>query len=211
MNADRLTLIGLVSVPTTLLLAFLTPVQAVAYDRDDARPWLRDLNQVHALADSIWGELGGSLDRYDFWGRWTVIGYLGALAALWAFHRVSAPAIDGWRLLLVCLMVAGVADVAAYSGVPGLSHVGGSIEFFALPLLLAGTVRYGWVLARTGLPSWPGWVLLGSAAAVVPSMALTAYWPHGALVPISTGLSALAVAAFGSTEVAHRSTRSMLS
>ena len=204
MKVSRHTLIGLVSVPTTLLLAFLTPVQAVAYDKDSARDWMRNLSGVHSMADRVWGNLGGSLDRYDFWGPWTVLGYLRALTSLQAFRRASAPAIPGWRLLSGCLIVAGVADVAAYSGVTGLSQVGGSIEFLALLVIVGGIVRYGWVLMRTGVPSWPGWVLLGSAAAVIPSMSLTNYWPHGALVPISLGLSVLAVAAFGSTDVAHR-------
>jgi hypothetical protein len=41
----QLRALGLLSVPAALLLAFLTPVLATAFD-DDVRSWLRDLDSV---------------------------------------------------------------------------------------------------------------------------------------------------------------------
>jgi hypothetical protein len=58
--------LGLLSVPAALMLAFLTPVLATAFD-DDVRSWLRDLDSVHGVADHDWSTLGGSLTHYEFW------------------------------------------------------------------------------------------------------------------------------------------------
>jgi hypothetical protein len=192
-------LAGLISVPTTFLLAFLTPVQAsasaLAYGGDGVPDWIRNVGGVQAFADDIWSRFGGSLNQYDFWGRWAVLCYLGAVVGLWAFHRVAAPSVTGWRLLFATLCIAAVGDVGAYSSLPVISNVGGTIEFFMLPLMLAGVIRYGWVLLRRKLsPRWPGWVLIVSAAAVIPSMGLTGYWPHGFVLPISAGIAVLATA-----------------
>ena len=199
-----LSLLGLLGVPATFLLAFLTPVQAKAFD-DRPRAWLVDLEPVHAFADRIWRELGGSLNRYEFWGRWTVLGYLGAMVGLWAFHRVSAPAVPGWRLLVSALGIATGADLIAYwfSG-HVIADVGGSIEFFMLPLIVAGTFRYAWVLIRPGKPRWPGGTLLASGIAVIPAMAATNYWPHGVLVPVSAGIAVLGVGAARGVSVRPR-------
>jgi hypothetical protein len=189
--------LGLLSVPGALLLAFLTPVQAVAYG-DGARPWLRELGSVHALADQVWSTLGGSLDRYDFWGLWTIVCYLGMIAGLRSFVQLVAPAVGGSRLLLTALYVAAVADVGAYwgGGWDLGSQIFGSLEFFALPFVVAGTVRFGYVLVRHGpRPRWVGWVMLASAAAVPVSLGLTNYWPHGLLLPISIGIAMLSLVA----------------
>ena len=120
---QNLALVGLLSVPATLLLAFLTPVQATAFD-EGAPAWARNLDGVHALADRVWLEDGGSLDRYQFWGRWTVLGYLGAIAGLWAFRRLSAPNIGGSRALFLALCVGAVADAVAYRSPDGADCLG---------------------------------------------------------------------------------------
>jgi hypothetical protein len=169
--------LGLLSVPAALLLAFLIPVQATAFD-DNAQPWLRDLDSVHAVADRVWSTLGGSLDRYDFWGRWTVACYLGMIAGLRSFVRLVAPDKRGSRLQLTALCVGAVGDVGAYWGDGLVSQIFATMEFLALPLVIAGAVRYGYVLVRRGPgPRWVGWVMLASAAAVPVSLALTNYWP----------------------------------
>ena len=189
--------VGLLSVPTTVLLVFLTPVQATAAD-EGTPTWMRDLDGVHSLADRVWLGYGGSLDRYQFWGRWTVLGYLGAIAGLWAFHRLSAPAVRGSRLLLIALCVAAVGDTGAYWSPDGsvASHAGGSIEFFMLPVIFASALGYGWMLrGRAHRSRWLGWALIGATLFVPVSMTATSYWPHGLLVPIAAGISILAVAA----------------
>jgi hypothetical protein len=191
--------LGLLSVPTTILLAFLTPVQALAFD-DGVRPWIRDLDALHAVADQIWSRLGGSLDRYDFWGRWTVVCYLGMIAGLRSFAQVVAPASGGSRVLLIGLYVGAVADLGAYWAIGGEvgTQVCASVEFLVLPVLLAGAVRFGYVLVRRGPPPrWAGWILLASTAAVPVSLTLTNYWPHGALLPLSAGIAVLSLVAAG--------------
>ena len=205
-NRRILAFVGLLSVPTTLLLAFLTPVQATAAD-EGTPSWMRTLDGVHSLADRVWLEYGGSLDRYQFWGRWTVLGYLGAIAGLWAFRRLSAPAVNGSRVLLIAFCVAAVADVGAYWSPDGsvASHAGGSIEFFMLPVIFGSALWYGWMLRRrTHRSRWPGWALIGATALVPVSMAATNYWPHGLLVPIAAGISILAVAATTGLSVEHQ-------
>jgi hypothetical protein len=189
--------VGLLAVPAAILLAFLTPVVATAFG-GDAQPWLRDLDAVHALADRIWSRLGGSLDRYEFWGRWTVLGYIGMIAGLRSFVRLVAPETGGSRLLLIALSVAAVGDGGAYwaGGWDVGSQIFGTVEFLALPVVVAGVIWCGFALVRRGpRPRWAGWVMLASAAAVPVSMGLTNYWPHGALVPISVGLAVLSLVA----------------
>lgn len=199
MRESRTTaLVGLLSVASTLLLAFLTPVQVIAADEGGAPSWLGRLDRVHSLADRVWVEYGGTLDRYEFWGRWTVLGYLGAIAGLWAFHRLSAPAVPGYGVLQTALCVAAVGDAVAYRA-PEDSvalHVLATVEFLMLPVILISALFYGWSLQRRARrPRWPGWALIGSAALVPVSMTATNYWPHGLLLPIATGISVLAVAA----------------
>jgi len=189
--------LGLLSVPAAVLLAFLTPVQATAYG-DGVRPWLHDLDSVHALADRVWSTLGGSLDRYEFWGLWTVAGYLGMIAGLRSLVRLAEAASGPFRLLMVALSVAAVGDVGAYwgGGSEVVSQIFGTVEFLALPVLIGGFVWGGYVLIRRGpRPRWAGWVMLGSAAAVPVSMGLTNYWPHGVLLPVSMGIAVLSIAA----------------
>lgn len=191
--------LGLLSVPAAILLAFLTPVLALAFG-DNVRPWIRDLESVHAMADQVWSTLGGSLDRYEFWGRWTIACYLGMIAGLRSFVQLVVPATGGSRLLLIVLCVGAVGDVGAYWGTGWElgSQILGSVEFLALPVLLAATVRFGYVLVRRGpRPRWVGWVMLASAAAVPASLWLTNYWPHGVLLPISVGMAVLSLVAAG--------------
>ena len=197
--------LGLLSVPAAILLAFLTPVQAVAFGGDNVRPWLRDLDFVHALADRVWSTLGGSLDRYEFWGLWTVAGYLGMIAGLRSLVRLADSASAPFRLLMIALWVGAIGDVGAYWG--GGWKVGSQIfarvEFLALPVMVAGVVWGGYVLIRRGpRPRWAGWVMLASAAAVPVSLGLTNYWPHGVLLPVSVGIAVLSlVAAFSRSTI----------
>lgn len=191
--------LGLLSVPAAILLAFLTPVLALAFG-DDVRPWIRDLDSVHTVADQVWSTLGGSLDRYEFWGRWTIACYLGMIAGLRSFVQLVAPATGGSRLLLIALCVGAVGDVGAYWGTGWElgSQVLATVEFLALLVLLAGAVWFGYVLVRRGpRPRWAGWVMLASAAAVPASLSLTNYWPHGVLLPISVGIAVLSLVAAG--------------
>jgi hypothetical protein len=194
--------LGLLSIPTTVLLAFLTPVQATAYDAEGVKPWMRDLDTVHSYADRVWSAFGASWDRYEFWGRWTVLCYLGMIVGVWAFARTSAAHARGSRLLMGALCVATIGDIGAYWGDAWnvVTYIFGTIEFLALPVVIAGAIRYGYVLVRRGpRPRWAGWLLLASAAAVPVSLSLTNYWPHGALLPISVGIAALSVRASRST------------
>lgn len=199
----RIAFVGLLSVPATLLLAFLTPVQVTAAD-EGTPSWMRNLDGLHSLADRVWLDFGGSLDRYQFWGRWTVVGYMGVIAGLWAFRRLSAPAINGSRVLLIALCVAAIGDLGAYWAPGGsvTSHALAMIEFLMLPVIFVSALRYGWVLRRRVHRSrWPGWVLLVATAMVPVSMTVTNYWPHGLLVPIAAGISVLAVAASAGVSV----------
>jgi hypothetical protein len=68
------------------------------------------------LADYVWSTLGGSLTRHEFWGCWTVAGYVGMILGLRAFVRGVVPTIGGSRLLLIALCVAAVGDAGAYWG-----------------------------------------------------------------------------------------------
>jgi hypothetical protein len=191
--------IGLVAVPTALLLMVLAPIQSFVWG--DGGPevpaWIRSADGLHRWADGVWLRFGGSLDRYHFWGRLMVLTYLGALAGIWAFRRVAAPGIDGWRILVGALALGAVLDLGGYWGstFEGPSGVLAGFEFFCLPVLLAGTVRYGWVLRRPGTRvRWPGFVLLGAALGVIPSMVAIAYWPHGIVLPVAVAAAVLAAA-----------------
>ena len=206
MERPSISLLGLVSVPATLLLAFLTPVVATAYDAAPER--MRNLDRVHSVADRVWQDYGGSLTAYEFWGRFTVLAYLGAVAGLWAFHRLSAPSVGGQRVLMIALASAAVADFGAYWAPDDsiVMHIAGMFEFLLLLVVWGAVIWYGWALRRSTLRSrWPGWVLIGGAALVPVSMTVTNYWPHGLLLPILSGISVLAVAAAAGLSVVRES------
>jgi len=191
--------VGLVAIPTAVLLMVLGPIQAFVWGDGgpDVPAWIRSADGLHRWADSVWLRLGGSLDRYHFWGRLMVLTYLGALAGVWAFHRVAAPRVGGWRILVVALALGAVFDLGGYWGstFDGISGVLAGFEFFCLPALLVGSLRYGWVLRRPGTQArWPGFVLLGGGLGVIPSMAAIAYWPHGVVLPVALAAAVLAAA-----------------
>lgn len=59
------------------------------------------LTPVHALADRVWQDYGGSMDRYEFWGRWIVLGCIGAAATNYWPHGLLVPIATGISILAV--------------------------------------------------------------------------------------------------------------
>lgn len=200
MSTRTIRLLGLISVPTALLLLVLSPIQSYVWGSGgaDVPAWIRSLGGFQRWAQETADRFGGGLDAYHFWGRFMTFTYAGAALGIWAFRRLAVPGSKGWRIMLVALVAGAFLDAGGYWGdtFSGISGVMAGLEFFALPLLMIGTFRATWVSLRSKVtPRWPGYVLLGASIGFVPSFVLIAYWPHGIVLPVAVAAAILAVGA----------------
>lgn len=175
-----------------VLCAGLAPIQSYAFsDHGDGIPsWIRSLTWLHRWAQTVAYRWGGG-DVYHTFGRVFVVVYLCALIGVIGFRIVVAPEVKGWRLLTWSLAVGAIGDAGGYWGstFSGPSQVLATIEFFTLVAIIAGSIRYGWVLRRSGVvPPWVGWVVFASGPFAFVTTAIVAYWPHGPLLATSIGV-----------------------
>ena len=179
----------------TVLCVFLAPIQSYAFSENGkgVPGWIGSLTGLHTWAQEFSDRWGGG-DVYHTFGRPFVLVYVCALIGVIGFRLVVAPGVSGWRVLTWSLAIGAVCDVGAYWGstFSGPSGVLASFEFYTLVAIIAGAMRYGWVLRRSGVvPSWVGWVVFASGPFPFVTTAITAYWPHGPMLSISIAMSVL--------------------
>jgi hypothetical protein len=206
MSTRTIRLLGLISVPTALMLFVLAPIQSYVWGSGgpDVPAWIRSMEGFQRWAQETADRFGGGLDAYHFWGRFMTFTFAGAALGIWAFRRLAAPGTKGWRIMLVALVAGAILDAGGYWGATfsGISMIMAGMEFFTLPLLIIGTIRATWVYLRSkATPRWPGYVLLGASIGFLPSMVLIAYWPHGFVLPVAIAAAVLAVGAAAGVRV----------
>jgi hypothetical protein len=154
--------------------AFLAPIVTRAYANsydEEPRAWIANLSGLHDVAEAVAGA-----HVYEIFGGLTALSYLLLAASL----SVVRPA--GTALLRVLLIVAGCADLLAYTLPSAVAIMPGMVEFLCLPVLIIAAGRAGWMNRRT----WPVAVVVG--AGLVLAVAATAaldYWPHGLIAGVA--------------------------
>ncbi len=179
-HASRLTAFTL-ALAALAWCAFLAPVVARAfadgYD-EEPRAWIADLTGLHDFAEAVAGS-----HVYEIFGALTALVYLLLATSL----RVVRPA--GTALLFGLLVVAGVADVLAYTLPSAVAIMPAMVEFLCLPVLLFAVGRAGWVNRRI----WPVPVAAGAGVGfAVAATAALDYWPHGVLAGVAVACCGLA-------------------
>lgn len=156
-----------------LLCALLAPIVAHAAARFDGHEagWIASLSGLHGWASDV---APGSV--YRWFGLATPIVYVLLFLAL----RLSDAA--GTDVLRWTLAVAAVADAFAYGLPSGVNGAPGTIEFFALPVILVGVGIAAW--NQRGNGPWP-WLVGLCIPLAFAGMALVQYWPHGALLAVA--------------------------
>ena len=184
------------------LCLLLTPIQAAIFSGSDSPPLVLAARPLLDLATRIHGTFGPrlGLDEYYFYGRMFFLVYLAAIAGLAGVHALQPGGVPRerlwFRVVLGGLSLALVGDVVAYWGGSGdisespVQGLGFTFEMLAVLAVLIGSVFYGGVTLRGNtIPKWAAWLLVIAGPAAIPTVFLTKYIPHGAVLPLSLAMS----------------------
>jgi hypothetical protein len=189
-------LIVVANLAGALLCLLLAPIQSATWNFPYPLfvivlwPIVEVGSAIHSAVAAPFG-----ISPYDFWGRFFFLVYLAMLPAALALgpnSRESRVGRLGFRLLVGGLLVALVADVAAYwshgTALDVLWSAGFGVELLGLLAILVGMTLLGVDESMRGTRLAGMAVIIGALLAV-PATFFVGYIPHGPVLPLTIALA----------------------